>query len=123
AWLSFYTGDLAPARRIAQAYATYPVAHWRAKFEAVAGQLAAIDGGKPDESAPDDREGRQEQLADAAPRFDFRIEAGRILVNSRNIRELTVSYYPMDLEFLFSANPFVSRDPARFRIVKPNRTE
>jgi hypothetical protein len=35
---------------------------------------------------------------------------------------VTINYYLMDPEFLFSANPFVSQDSDRFAIIKPTQT-
>ena len=41
----------------------------------------------------------------------------------RNLTEVTVNYYPVDLEFLFSSSPFVSQDAGRFGNIRPNRSE
>src|SRR5204863_2340654 len=35
---------------------------------------------------------------------------------------VTLNYYLMDPEFLFSSSPFVGEDPARFSLIKPTRT-
>jgi hypothetical protein len=40
----------------------------------------------------------------------------------KNLREVTINYYLMDPEFLFSANPFAGADSGRFAIVKPTQT-
>ena len=34
---------------------------------------------------------------------------------------MTINYYEMDLEFLFSTNPFVSSGTSRFAIIQPNK--
>ena len=41
----------------------------------------------------------------------------------RNLRKATVNIYTMDLEFLFSSNPFVSKDTGRFSFIRPNASE
>ena len=41
----------------------------------------------------------------------------------RNLAAVQVNYYEMDLEFLFSANPFVSRGGGGFSVVRPNKSE
>jgi len=38
------------------------------------------------------------------------------------VAEVTVNYYEMDLEFLFSTNPFVSSGTSRFSIIRPNQS-
>ena len=41
----------------------------------------------------------------------------------RKIANVQVNYYEMDLEFLFSTNPFVSSSSGSFSVVRPNKTE
>lgn len=123
AWLSFFTGDTDTARGLAGRYANHPVRHWREKFAAVAAHLAEATGAAPADARQDDRDGAQNLLAAADPQFDFRIEDRKIVLTSSNVDEVTVRYYPMDLEFLFSASPFVSQDSARFRTIRPHRIE
>ena len=35
---------------------------------------------------------------------------------------MTINYYLMDPEFLFSSSPFVTQDPGRFSIIKPSKS-
>jgi hypothetical protein len=44
-------------------------------------------------------------------------------ISFRNVEEITVNYYEMDLEFLFSSKPFVSGDSGQFSYIRPNLTE
>ena len=115
--------DTATARKIAAAHAKEPVDRWREKFAEVLAQLDEIDGVKPVGTKEDDREQRQNQLAAAEPSLDFTVENKEVRVKYHRIKEATVNYYPMDLEFLFSTAPFVSSDTGRFRMVQPNKTE
>ena len=55
--------------------------------------------------------------------MNVKIENKTVSLNYRNLSEVTVNYYPMDLEFLFSANPFVTQDTSRFRMIRPNKSE
>ena len=59
--------------------------------------------------------------------FVFRIEsagkkrgAGKGFVDWRNLDELTVNYYEMDIEFLFSTNPFTRDQSDGFSMIRPN---
>lgn len=123
AWLAMSVEDTATARSVAAAHAGHPVNRWRDKFAELQTQLDEIDGKASGRPRPEDREAQQDALAATAPQFDFTIEGGEIRLNTRNVTEVTLNYYPMDLEFLFSANPFVSQDTARFRMIRPNKTE
>ncbi|MES2708459.1 MAG: hypothetical protein V4726_17840 [Verrucomicrobiota bacterium] len=123
-WLAFSTEDLATARRIAAARTGSPLPdRWQAKFQEMAAQLDEIDGKKPAEARPEDRDARQDRAAAAQPQFALKVENKAVTLDYRNVSEVTVNYYPMDLEFLFSANPFVSQDTSRFRNIRPNKTE
>jgi len=49
------------------------------------------------------------------------VENRQITLNYKNLHEVTVHYYLMDPEFLFSASPFVAEDANRASIVKPTK--
>ena len=133
---AFYQEDPAAARSIANQYKDYPVDRWRERFTEVLAQVDEILGKKvadaaaPDNAAtdehPDDgtaRDKAQDQLADTEPSIGVQVEAGQVTVSHQNVDEATVNYYQMDLEFLFSTNPFVGSGGAdRFSIIKPNRS-
>ena len=98
---------------------------WRKLFAEVTAQLDEIEG-KAENAAKQptkqDREKQQAELAQAQPSFDFKVENRTIALTWKNLREVTVNYYLMDPEFLFSSSPFVSADPGRFSIIKPTKT-
>ena len=124
AWLAFSAEDLPTARRIATARTSTPLPdHWAAKFKELTAQLDEIDGKAPAAPRPEDRDATQDRLAAAEPQFAVKVEGKAVLLDYRNLTEVTVNYYPMDLEFLFSANPFVGQDTSRFRSIRPNQTE
>jgi hypothetical protein len=50
------------------------------------------------------------------------VEGVKATLDFQNVPEVTVNYYEMDLEFLFSTNPFVSSDTSRFAIIQPNKS-
>ena len=124
AWLALSAEDLPTARRIAAAHVSSPLPdHWLAKFKELAAQLDEIDGKTPAAARPKDRDATQDRLAAAEPQFALKVEGKAVILDYRNLTEVTVNYYPMDLEFLFSANPFVGQDTSRFRMIRPNQTE
>ena len=123
AYAAFCREEPARARTIARRYAEYPVDKWRERFALVTTQVAEIDGGDPVEPGAEDREGQQDKLASTDPSLQLTVDNQEVRVHHENITELTIRYYEMDIEFLFSSNPFVSEGSDRFRIVKPNHEE
>ncbi len=123
-YAAFYEEKLPEALTTASAYLEYPVERWRRLFGDVASQLKEISGA--DAAAPQsdqpDREAEQADLAKSEPAFDFQVENRTILLSWSNLREVTINYYRMDPEFLFSSSPFVTQDPGRFSIIKPGKS-
>ncbi|MCB1098660.1 MAG: hypothetical protein KDN22_24020, partial [Verrucomicrobiae bacterium] len=122
-YAAFYTGDTLLARTVAGQYEAYPVDRWRNLFQEVAAQLDEIDGKTPGLVDDADRSQKQNQLAATDPSFSFKVENRSAELTYRNLKEVVVNYYRMDLEFLFSTNPFVASDTGRFSVIKPNRTD
>ncbi len=124
-YADFFESKLADARTIAAGYATHPVDRWRKLFTDVTAQLDEIEGKGQPPAKPDakpNREGHQSELASTEPAFDFKIEAQNIALTWKNLPEVTINFYLMDPEFLFSSSPFVTQDPGRFSIIKPSKT-
>jgi hypothetical protein len=123
AWLALSQEDTATARAMATAHANHPVDRWRTKFTELASQLDEIEGRQPAAAPADDRDASQDRLAAQEPALALKLENRSVALTTRNLGEVTVNYYPMDLEFLFSANPFVTQDTSRFRMIRPNRSD
>lgn len=70
----------------------------------------------------EDREAAQARLAKTEPTFDFAVEAGKVQINYQNLKAVSVNYYEMDIELLFSRNPFVQRFSGSFSWIRPNET-
>jgi len=122
-YIDFYTGDLDRARRTVAAYADYPVPRWRNFFRQAGDQLAEMEGGAATVADDKDRDQVQAQLAATAPNLEFSVEARRITIRYRNIDECLIRYYPMDIELLFSRNPFVEGGADHFGYIRPSETE
>lgn len=123
AYASFYRSEPDNARQIASAYSDYPVERWRKRFADVTAQADEIDGKTTKVSDDESRNQVQQQRASAEPTLGLKVVGSEILVDYRNLRELRVNYHEMDLEFLFSTNPFVSSDSGGFSVVRPNKSE
>ncbi len=124
-YAAFYEEQLADARGLVNRYADYPVDRWRKLFADVGAQLDEIEGKAQPPAKPDgkpDREAQQGELAATEPTFDFKVENRQIALTWKNLREVTIKYYLMDPEFLFSSSPFVTQDPGRFSIIKPTQS-
>jgi hypothetical protein len=122
AYLDFFTEAHAKARGIAAKYADHPVDRWRNTFNTIAAQLDEAEGKGPDAKPvdPEDRGQQQTALAATEPNFDFKVEAKQITLNFQNINAARVNFYEMDVELLFSRNPFVQQFSGQFSSIKPN---
>jgi hypothetical protein len=123
AYIDFYSDDHKLARGIATKYADYPVDRWRKLFANVAAQLDEVEGKGPKVVDEKDREQAQAKLAAGEPSFEFKVEAKQIQLNFQNLTEVRVNYYLMDIELLFSRNPFVQQHTGQFAFIRPNKSE
>ncbi|MCB9712351.1 MAG: hypothetical protein H6712_00740 [Myxococcales bacterium] len=110
------------AREIAERYRDYPVDRWRTPFLDALAQLDELEGGEARVIDPEDRDQQQARLADAEPDLDLRVENGAIEITHRNLRSVVVNVYRMDIELLFSRQPFVQQQSERFSFVRPNES-
>ncbi|MCB1231648.1 MAG: hypothetical protein KDN19_15365, partial [Verrucomicrobiae bacterium] len=125
AYADFYREQPDEAAAIAGKYADFPVDRWRERFAEITRQVTEIRGeaAKPAKSVEDsDRNRQQEELAAGEANFEIRTEGREVTIDYRNLDRVRVNYYEMDLEFLFSSNPFVSEDTDRFSFIRPNVT-
>ena len=119
-YLAFYRGDVETARRIAKPHAEDPVDRWRSKFELALAQLDEIEKGVAAAAAdPENRDQAQGALAATEPALDLQVEAGQIRLDTRNLKTCTLNFYPMDIELLFSRNPFLQEGTAQFSFIQP----
>jgi len=120
AYLSFFAEDQQIARDLTEQYADHPVDRWRNAFASIRTQLDEIEG--QDNVVVDDenRTEQQTNLAATAPSFDFQVEAKQIRLEHQNLKSVRVNYYLMDIELLFSRNPFVQQYSGQFSYIRPN---
>ncbi|TVS20264.1 MAG: hypothetical protein EA424_04860 [Planctomycetaceae bacterium] len=124
AHLAFFTAELETAREIAQRHATHPVDRWRKRFENVLAQLDQIEGrGEGRLVDADDRDQQQQRLADTDPALEIHVEGDRIEIGYANLERVRIDYYLMDIELLFSNQPFVTQYGGQFALIRPNHTQ
>jgi hypothetical protein len=123
AYLDFYNDKPSKARKIAANYAKHPVERWRELFAAVLAQVDEIEGKAPAVVDDKSREEKQTSLAAAEQTFEFKVEARKIDLSYQNLASVQVNYYLMDIEQMFSSQPFVSDRGGQFAYIKPNSAQ
>ena len=122
AYLSFFTGDYGQARTIAQKHANSPVDRWKNTFATIVAQLDEAEGAASKTIDGEDRNQQQAALAATEPNFDFTVDAQQINLNYQNLTTVRVNFYEMDVELLFSRNPFVQQFSGQFGSIRPNHS-
>jgi hypothetical protein len=122
AYLDMYTDDAKKARQIAAKYADHSVDRWRDAFRAILATLDEMEGKGPAVVNQEDRTQQQTQLAATEPSLDFQVEAKQLSIRYQNLTAVRVNYYLMDVELLFSHNPFVQQYTGQFSSIKPNQS-
>ncbi len=122
-YAEFYREKPKAARAVAEKYKDYPVDRWRKLFRNALAQLDEIEGDAAAVADPEDRDQRQGRLAATASSFDFTVEKRTVTVHFQNLERARVNYYRMDIELLFSRQPFVQEQSDRFGFIMPNRTD
>jgi hypothetical protein len=122
-YVDFYRGAVDDARAIVDQYANHPVPAWRKRFADAGTQLAELSGKTATISDERDREQLQGRLAATEPSLEFQVEDGQIRMDYQNLTACTLSYYPMDIELLFSKSPFVRDDRGHFAYINPRRVD
>jgi hypothetical protein len=120
AYLDFLNADPQIAGAIAEQYVDYPVDRWRDAFREIAQQLAEIRGDESRVVDARDRDQTQAALAARQPSFEFQVESKRLSIQYQNLTQVRVNYYLMDIELLFSRNPFVQQYSGQFSTIRPN---
>lgn len=123
AYLDMYTPERKLARAIATRHREHPVDRWRKAFQDVLAKLDEAEGKGAAVIDTESREQAQARLAATEAAFELKVEAKRVSVAYQNLTECRVNYYPMDVELLFSRNPFVQQRGGQFSFVRPSRSE
>ncbi|MBK9036633.1 MAG: hypothetical protein IPL61_36190 [Myxococcales bacterium] len=124
AYAAIVAGDLAAARARIAAHLEHPVDRWRTRFAALAALLDEAGGAA---AAPvTDPDSREQALAAAArqtPTVAVRVDGDAVVLDHAGVERAQVRYYRMDLELLFSRQPFFGADGGRFGFIAPGRVD
>ena len=123
AYLAFSGQKVEEAVQIAEQFKNYPVERWRSLFGDVLAQAAEINSGTVTATDLEDRDQQQRLLAASQPDLELNVENRAVKLRQRNLSQVRVSYYLMDIELLFSRKPFVQEVSGQFSIISPNYSE
>ncbi len=122
AYIAFYEEDISKAAKIAKTYIDYPVLRWKNKFTEILNQIDEINGANSVVIDDKNRQSQMTKLASDEATLELKIIGKKILVNYESITECEINYYLMDIEFLFSQNPFVQGYGKQFSYIMPNKS-
>lgn len=123
AYLALSQDKLPEARKLTDRWLEHPVDRWRNVFAALDQQLKEIAGAATEVVDSQDRGQSQTQLAATEPSFELQLEGKTIRLSYQNLAAVRVDYYLMDIELLFSRNPFVQQYTSQFSSIRPNRSD
>ena len=119
-----YDSGFKVAREVWKKYEDYPVITWRMLFNEIIDQLKEFDGIEEHDSDIDleDIDKKKENLKKSKklePTLDFNIEDKKWNIDYTNIESVTVKYYIVNPEILFTRAPFLIQNTEEFSYVKP----
>jgi hypothetical protein len=101
------------SRELAIKYQTYPVLTWRQRFEDIVNIFKDMDG----ISSTFDDQNEQltvEQLnvkeLNQGPSLDLNVNDAEVIVSCANLQTIKLKIYALNIEMLFSTNPFISKN-------------
>jgi hypothetical protein len=116
-------GDVARARSLVTPHRDHPVDRWRHRFGAMLSMLDEIDGAAPSIVDPRSREQQHADLAAKQPTFELALDREGVVLTSQHVASLELRFFEMDVELLFSRQPFVQSDVSRFSFIEPGSRE
>lgn len=104
---------LESTRDLAMKYKDYPVLSWRQRFEDIINIFNEMDG-ISNTFDTDKQQFTVEQLnvkeLNQGPSLDLNVSDSEVLVSYANIRTVELKIYALNIEMLFSTNPFISKN-------------
>ena len=123
AFAACLTGDVATARALAAPWSELPVDRWRNRFGALLAMLDELTGALPAISDARSRDQQHAELAAKQPAFELALDRDGAVIRSQHVAALELRYFEMDVELLFSRQPFVQSDVSRFSFIEPGHRE
>jgi hypothetical protein len=123
AYAACLAGELPRARELVQRWRDLPVDRWRRKLEAVGAMLDEVAGGAGVIVDPQNREQQQADLAARQPTFEIAVDREGVVIHQQHCSAIELRFFEMDVELLFSRQPFVQSDVSRFSFIEPGHRE
>ena len=126
AYCACYRGDLALARRLASPWADHPVDRWRHRFFALITMLDEVELGSRTGTPAIDPDNRDQRMAESAarqPALDLSASGAEIVLQHHNLTSCQLRFFRMDIELVFSRQPFVQGDIERFSFIEPGHVQ
>jgi hypothetical protein len=123
AYAACVTGELPRARELVSRWRDLPVDRWRRKHEALAAMLDELEGAPPAILDPKSREQQHADLAAKQPTFEIALDRDGVAIRHQHVTALDLRFFEMDVELLFSRQPFVQSDVSRFSYIEPGHRE
>lgn len=121
AYMNFLSGNISQSKEISLKYQNLPILRIRNRFNDLLHQINEIESNTLLVSSSNDTTSKKLESS-----LSFSINDQQLLIEYQNISTITVSYYMMDIEFLFSSNPFMAQkdsDLGQFSYIKPTAIE
>ena len=123
AYLNFITGypDFAKAKTICERYLTYPVLSIRNLFVEIANQLSEFEESDLYAKSKTKQEGDllNKQKSAKVPSFTSSLEGQKFKFASTMVGSLVLKFYKVEVEVIFSQNPFNFESKKSFTYVSP----
>jgi hypothetical protein len=128
AYLSMYTDhpEYKIAKTAAQKYYDFADLSWRKRFREIQKQINEYERGRLERPDSDEKKaGVQEksnkELADKSEYLSVELKENfQLAITHKNVNSLSISFYKLEMEILFSNDPFLEKDIMNFVSVNPN---
>ncbi len=120
-------GDLDAARGLVAPFVDHPVDRVRARITALIAMLDEAEGrgarfaSSTTAAEPASRDRAMADRAARQPTLDLVADTGQLVIQHRNVVACQLRFYRMDIELLFSRQPFVQGDVERFSWIDPGQ--
>ena len=131
AYIDFVIGypKFSIAKEICQKYLSYPVLSWRKLFIEISEQLEEAEEKEPDhmeieasgEAKKEAVYGNKQNQLNAVKEevVTLEVQKTQLEITHQNLAQFTLAFYRVDLEVLFSKNPFITKEKDEFSFIQP----
>ena len=129
AYLDFSNGypKFEKAREIVKKYKDIAISNWKNMFNEIEDQLNEYDGkvnfDEEINKEQDELSKKDKFKAESEEALNIEIKDQIINIIYKNISEIKVKYYLIDIEILFSRSPFVKKTKVDFGFIKPQKVD